>query len=413
MNYSQVIHKLFNANQLGGVKFGLSNMLLLLEALNHPENAFKSIHVAGTNGKGSVTTKIAKALACSHAKVGLFTSPHINSFRERIQINNSFISEEDTEKLLNRIFDVQEKLGIQATFFELTTLLGFLYFAESGVEYAVIETGLGGRLDATNVLQPELSIITSISFDHTEILGNTLEAIAKEKAGIIKKEVPILIGPRVPRDVIQPIALHHNAPLYVENGIYSSFPEENNAIARAAMNLLCLPEKAIAEGLNASPPCRFEIVRNDPPIVCDVAHNPDGIHALFNNIQKKFPGKSLHVVLGLSKSKDLEGCFQILAKQKIKHLYLVQANSDRGASPWELKQIALSMGIPEESIMLFSSVREGVKYGKEHQEKSLLLITGTFFIMGEARRELGIWDICDSLDLNEPAPTFDSFHASK
>lgn len=409
MNYSKIIHKLFNINLLGGVKFGLNNMLLLLEALNHPENTFKSIHVAGTNGKGSVTTKIAKALSCVHAKVGLFTSPHINSFRERIQINGILISEEDTERLLNRIFAIQEKIGVQATFFELTTLLGFLYFAEAGVDYAVIETGLGGRLDATNVLHPELSIITSISFDHTEILGSTIEEIAKEKSGIIKKEVPILIGPKVPRNVIQPIADLNKAPLYVEDGTFSSFQEENNAIANAAMHLLCLPEDAIAKGLNASPPCRFEIISDDPPIICDVAHNPDGIRALFDNIRKKFPSHLLHVVLGLSKSKDIKGCLEIFATQKIKHLYLVQAKGERGALPSELKKIALHFGMPEEGIMLFSSVREGVQNAKKKQEKNLLLITGSFFIMGEARRELGILDVCDSFDLNEPAPSFAAF----
>lgn len=398
MTYTELIHKLFNINLLGGIKFGLNNMRQLLEALHHPEKSFKSIHIAGTNGKGSVTTKIAKGLEGVCPKVGLFTSPHINTFRERIQINGSLISEADTIKLLNQIFKIQEKLAIPATFFELTTALGFLYFAESGVEYAAIETGLGGRLDATNVILPELSIITSIALDHTEILGDSVEKIALEKAGIIKEGVPVVIGPRVPYAVIAEVAKQRKAKLEQIQLSYTSYIEENNAIAKAAMRLLQLPETAIDQGIKASPPCRFELVEKDPPVICDVAHNPDGLTALFKRVKQEFPASSFRVVLGLSKSKDVQGCMKLVAEQKPIHLYFVEAKHERAASASDLKQIALQLGMEESRISVFSTVSAGIQQAKKHRE--ILLITGTFFMMSEARKELGLIEVCDSISLN-------------
>lgn len=405
MNYAQIINKLFNINELG-VKFGLSNVQTLLAALQNPETSFQSVHIAGTNGKGSVTTKIAKGLSACNTKVGLFTSPHINCFRERIQINGEMISEEETVNLLTKIFTIQEKLGIKATFFELTTVLAFLYFAKSGVSHAAIETGLGGRLDATNVLLPKLSVITSIALDHTEVLGNTIESITYEKAGIIKEKVPVLIGPRVSKEIIESVAMQKQALLHRVEGAFSNYYEENNAIAKAAMKLLNLPHSAIAEGLQATPPCRFEIIQQQPPVICDVAHNPDGLAALFTNVHSHFPHQPIHLVLGLSKSKDITGCLKILKDQNIARFYLVKANSDRAAEPKELQNILLGMGIPKDSISSFSTVTQGVRTAKQDQNKNLLLITGTFFMMGEARRELGFLEICDSLDLHEPSPKF-------
>ncbi|MEI6241855.1 MAG: Mur ligase family protein, partial [Chlamydiota bacterium] len=169
----------------------LDEMKRGLEFVGHPEKAFESIHVAGTNGKGSVCTKVAKALSLEGYRVGLYISPHISSYRERISINGLMISEEEVVKYLERIFQIP----IEFSFFEISTLLAFMYFADQLVEFAVLETGLGGRYDATNVVDPIVSVITSIGWDHMHILGDTLEAIACEKGGIIKREVPLVLGP--------------------------------------------------------------------------------------------------------------------------------------------------------------------------------------------------------------------------
>ena len=195
MTYAALLHKLFQINLFVGSKLGLTNMQRMLEKLDHPEKKFKSVHVAGTNGKGSTTTKIAKGLEAAGLRVGLYTSPHISCFRERIQINGTLIPESYLEKTLPKLFDVCTQNSIAATFFELTTALAFCYFADERVDFASIETGLGGRSDATNVIIPEASVITSIALEHTDILGDTLEKITIEKAGIAKPGVPLVIGP--------------------------------------------------------------------------------------------------------------------------------------------------------------------------------------------------------------------------
>ena len=209
--YQTFINRLFAINLHGGMKLGLKNMETLNAMLGTPTQHFKCIHVAGTNGKGSVVYKIAKSLEKEGLRVGLYTSPHISSFRERIQINGQLIDESSVVAGLSRIFEEIDKSKIPATFFEITTALALKYFADQKVDYVVLETGLGGRLDATNIVTPVLSIITSISLEHTEYLGSTLEAIAKEKGGIIKPYVPIFIGPRVPQ------------PLRTDSRIFSRF----------------------------------------------------------------------------------------------------------------------------------------------------------------------------------------------
>lgn len=204
--YQDLLKKLFAVNLHGGIKLGLKNIQQLNQLLGNPIAQFKSIHVAGTNGKGSVVTKIAKGLEEEGFRVGLYTSPHISCFRERIKINGRMIDEASVTSILERIFNVIEQEKIAATFFEITTALAFLYFAKQRVDFAVLETGLGGRLDATNIVTPLLSIITSISLEHVEQLGETIDAIASEKAGIIKPNIPVLIGPCVPVGIIEKFA---------------------------------------------------------------------------------------------------------------------------------------------------------------------------------------------------------------
>ncbi|NGX48908.1 MAG: Folylpolyglutamate synthase, partial [Candidatus Anoxychlamydiales bacterium] len=191
--YQKLKGKLFSLFS-NKVKCRLENVSVVSQYLNNPHIDFKSIHVAGTNGKGSVATKIAKALSLSGYKTALYTSPHITSYEERISVDGKLISKKDVKVLLKKIFKLRKKLKIYLSFFEITTLLAFLYFSKKKVDFAIIETGLGGRLDATNIITPILSIITSIGLDHTNILGDTIDLIAFEKAGIIKPKIPVVIG---------------------------------------------------------------------------------------------------------------------------------------------------------------------------------------------------------------------------
>jgi dihydrofolate synthase/folylpolyglutamate synthase len=297
-SYRDTLQKLYSVNQQRGVKFGLANMLELSNFFSHPERNYPTIHIAGSNGKGSVTTKIAKAYEFSGKRIGLYTSPHLSTYRERISINGVFIEPWEVEKTLNEIMTAAEENSIPATFFELTTLLAFCYFAEKNVDLAVIETGLGGRFDATNIVTPLLSIITSISLEHTEILGNSLEEIAYEKAGIIKPGVPVIVGPRVPLQPVSDLAGRLGSSYIQVEGNFSWFDEENNAISKKALETLKLPEEFIEEGVKALPPCRMEIVKESPKVILDVAHNPDGLLHLFQAIQKKHPNRPFRVVCG-------------------------------------------------------------------------------------------------------------------
>lgn len=403
MTYSELIDQLFHTNLFGGVKLGLKNVELLLAFFGHPEKTFTTIHIAGTNGKGSVTTKIAKGLESAGLRVGLYTSPHINTFRERMQINGTFISEEEVCLILSEIFSAQSHLGICATFFELTTVLAFRYFAIQHVDTAVIETGLGGRLDATNVITPKLSVITTISLEHTEILGDSIKAITKEKAGIIKPSIPVVIGPGVPQEYIEPIANERKSPLFAVKGHFETYEEENKAIAKKAMQLLCLPCSAIDIGLLARPPCRSEVVNLSPakpPVILDVAHNPDGLNCLFQSLQKTYAETALKLVFGLSSTKDLNACIEII-KKHAEVIYLVEAPNGRGFRANVLRDRLIEAGFPAMQIFSFDSIAKAIYEADKDRTQELLVVTGSFFIMSEARKALGFIEPCDPLDVNE------------
>lgn len=385
MSYNETLLKLYELGQMG-IKLGLENMLKMSALFSNPEKNYPTIHVAGSNGKGSVSTKIAHALQLNGKKVGLYTSPHISSFRERIQINGELITEERTANLLEVL--LQETGSIPATFFELTTLLAFLYFSEEKVDVAVIETGLGGRLDATNIIEPKISIITSISFDHVEILGSSLEAIAIEKRGIVKPLIPVVIGPRVSFDIIA----EQGSPTIQVTGSFDTFDDENTAIAKEALKLLNVPPL----GLEIRPPCRMEEISvMDCPVMLDVAHNPDGLRFLFQSLKKKwnFP---FQVVCGLSASKDLSACAQILAKEA-SSIHLVQANHERAASTSNIAHYLSEWNFKD--YWEHSSVAEGLNAVLEQSKP--FLVCGSFFLMPEVRTALKIPCPIDSLPLNE------------
>ncbi len=406
MNYPKLLEKLLLVNRFSGVKLGLERALQLQKRLDYPDRSFKTVHIAGTNGKGSVSIKIAEGLSQSGLRVGLYTSPHLCSFRERMRINGIMISEKEVEEGLQKLFALIETDSLPATFFELTTFLAFDHFAKEKIDVAVVETGLGGRLDATNVIAPCLSIITSISLDHTEILGTTLEAIAREKGGIIKPNTPVIIGPRVPLEQILPIARQNNSRCTRVEGNFSLYEEENQAIASCALqelaHLFPISKSAIAKGIEKKQPCRFEQVQKDPIVILDVAHNPDGVLHLIRMIDFFYPNQAIRFLFGLSENKDIAQCVKLLA-QKGTRFHLVAATNGRAACTEKLNEELLRHGVDKKKIALHSSIAQGValalKEGK--REKDIVVACGSFFIMAQVRQALGIKEPHDHMDLNE------------
>ncbi|MCC5831866.1 MAG: hypothetical protein JJU12_02340 [Chlamydiales bacterium] len=332
--------------EISEMQLGLERMRIFDAALGHPSRAFKSIHIAGTNGKGSVATKIASALP---GKVGLYTSPHIETYRERVRINGSMISEERGDQLLRHII---ESLSEKPTYFELLTLLAFLYFAEEKVDMAVLEVGLGGRLDATNIVTPLLSVITSIDLDHTQFLGKTIKEIAYEKGGIIKPGVPVVVGPN---------ARYYPGAIEVY-GPFSHYEEENQAIARRALQHLGIEK----EDLSEVPPCRFERIGN---VIFDVAHNPAGLERTFERLAFTDPGKKIRALIAFSADKDIKASLRIIRRHTVAD-HFIKSDHPRLFIP----ENALSF---EEALALVG-------------EDELVLVCGTFFIMADARAKLGM-----------------------
>lgn len=281
--------KLFSLPGRGGKTF--EAMQKADAKIGSPHKAFKSIHIAGTNGKGSVATKIAAALEFQGYKVGLYTSPHIWSFHERIQINGEVIEGEVAAKLFTQVFDPS------LSFFDVLTLMAFLYFKENQIDYAVIETGLGGKFDATNVITPILSIITSIGFDHMSILGNTLEKIAEQKSGIIKPNIPVIVGPTALPFFPQALSVQKE-PL---------FELENRALAKLALQKLGITSE---NGLDTQAPLRFYKHGN---LLLDPAHNVTAFDRLVEALKYHYPGQKHSFFLAFSKEKDWVSCIQAIS----------------------------------------------------------------------------------------------------
>jgi dihydrofolate synthase/folylpolyglutamate synthase len=413
MKYSCLLQQLYSRTAGKGIKLGLENTLRLNKALGCPDLEFKSIHVAGTNGKGSVCTKIAKALQYEGLRVGLYTSPHISTFRERIQINGQMISEEAMIDLLQTLFFLADNENIPATFFEITTCLALKYFSDQKVDFAVLETGLGGRFDATNIVTPLLSIITSISLDHVDILGNSIEAITLEKAGIIKPKVPIIIGPRVPFSIIKNNADRLQSPCIRLASHYDLFDDENSAIAKKALELLKTHPEAIEDGLKALPPCRLQIYQaadlkkcklSKLPayVILDVAHNPDGLQHLFTAIKTKLNPKKTRVLCCFSKNKDLKACLQLIS-QYADFVEITQAANPRAAPIEDIKLITDGLSGSYMRFNFHTNADQCIKKAlhKAHENNEILVICGTFFIMSQARDILGVANPLDPLPVGE------------
>ncbi len=397
-------------------KKDLDNIKALCSYLGNPQNQFKSIHIGGTNGKGSVTHLIAAALISSGYKVGIYTSPHYKDFRERIKIGKELISKKD---VIQFIEDHREKIEeIRPSFFEITVAMAFKYFADAKVDYAVIEVGLGGRLDSTNIIKPILSVITNIGMDHSNMLGDTLEKIAFEKAGIIKAKTPVVIGERGTESdkVFIQKAKEQKAPIHFSQDIYKTeilqegkyykckvygpktydfytsmtgdFQEKNLATCFQALEILSHSlrielERFLEILIDFSAYVhyigRWQTLQDKPLIIADSAHNADGMTVIVDMIKKKKASK-VHCVLGFANDKDLKGLLSLLPT--FWKYYFCKANIPRGLNADELKQTAEKYGLLGKN---YKSVRHALAAAKKSvREDEMIFVGGSIFVVAEA-----------------------------
>jgi dihydrofolate synthase/folylpolyglutamate synthase len=402
MNYQDTVDWMFRQLPMyqnqgkTAFKKDLSNTILLANHLKNPEDKFKSIHVAGTNGKGSTSHMIASVLQEAGYKVGLYTSPHLKDFRERIKINGEEVSEEfiiDFVKC-NRTFFEQHQLS----FFEMTVGMAFDYFAKQQVDLAVIEVGLGGRLDSTNIITPEVSVITNIGFDHTQFLGTTYEAIAKEKSGIIKNNIPVVIGEtqKETKAIFKSIAKTNEATIYFADEIHSnyksdlkgSYQKHNIKTAALALHLLNeasfnISEEHIISGLqnvvnNTGLKGRWQELQLAPKVICDTAHNKEGLTYIVKQLaQENY--KNLHIVFGVVNDKDLDSILPLLPKGAI--YYFCKPNVPRGLDTEILKLKFISNGFKGQA---YQSVTSALNHAKKCADsEDLIYVGGSTFVVAE------------------------------
>ncbi len=398
MDYKRSVEYLFQRlpmyqrSGIAAYKKDIGNIIKACKILNNPQKKIKTIHIAGTNGKGSTAHMLASILQEAGYKTGLYTSPHLKDFRERIKINGKTI---DKKYIINFIKENQlEFEKINMSFFEFTVAMAFNYFTESKVDIAIIETGLGGRLDSTNIINPELSIITNIGLDHTNLLGNTIEKIAFEKAGIIKKNTPIIIGKKQDKtkEIFKSIAKEKNAKLYyndnpknITTDVKGDYQNENIGTAIKAIEVLNwnISNEQINKGINnilknTGLEGRWQKLSENPLTICDVGHNEDGIKNILRQIEKtKF--NKLHFIFGSVNDKVLTNVFKLLPK-KAKY-YFCAAKIDRALQTNILKQRAEEFNLYGDE---FSSVNQAYINAKENASKDdLIFIGGSTFIVAE------------------------------
>lgn len=414
MNYQETTEYLFNSTpvfeKIGAKAYkpGLQTTFALDEHFGHPHQKYKTIHIAGTNGKGSCSHTLAAILQSQGYKVGLYTSPHLVDFRERIRVNGECVPEQYVIDFVeeNRAFFEP----LHPSFFELTTAMALKYFAEQKVDYAVIEVGLGGRLDCTNIITPILSIITNISFDHTQFLGNTLAEIAGEKAGIIKPGVPVVIGEYLPetRPVFENKAKAENAPILfaqdfdvtrlensepsdVDMELKGSYQERNKKTILTALHILrqklAISDEAIREGF--AHVCeltglrgRWEKLNDAPLTICDTGHNLAGWSYLAPQINA-VKAETKHIVFGMVDDKDVAHVLQLLKEMlenRVKY-YWTQPSTKRAIPVEKLSELALKLGLHGS---LYHSVKEAYNAALENAEKGdFVFVGGSSYVVAD------------------------------
>lgn len=375
-------------------KADLSNITRICDLLDNPQNQFKTIHVAGTNGKGSVTHMLASVLQEAGYKVGIYCSPHLIDFRERVKVNGQMISKQKVIDFVAQCKDLFDE--IEPSFFEYTTALAFQCFAQQKVDVAIIEVGLGGRLDSTNVIIPELSVITNIGLDHTNILGDTLEKIAFQKAGIIKKGIPVLIGEKQKETekVFEEVALKNNSTLSYAQAIeiicdlHGIYQKKNIATAFSAIQLLKqqgwkIEEMAIENGFlrvakNTAFMGRWQVLGCNPTVVCDTGHNKEGVEYVVQQLaQEKY--EQLHIVWGAVKDKDQTKVLALLPKNAI--YYFCAPDLERAMSANELKNLARQELLIGEA---YANVNEAFTEAKKAANAAdFVFVGGSTFVVAE------------------------------
>ena len=398
MKYEEGLNYLFSKLPMyqrtgaAAYKKDIGNIIKACKILDNPQNKFKSIHIAGTNGKGSTAHMLASIFQEAGYKTGLYTSPHLKDFRQRIKINGQLISKKDTLDFILKNKIQYEK--IEMSFFEYTVAMAFDYFANENVDIAIIETGLGGRLDSTNIISPEISIITNIGYDHTNLLGNSLEEIAKEKAGIIKKNTPIIIGrkQKETEHIFKSEAKEKNSPIHFckKNLNYSTdlkgeYQKENLNTALQAMKILNLKinDGIISKGLNnvvknTGLNGRWQTIAKKPLTICDTGHNEDGIK---NNIKqlKKLKFNKLHFVFGTVNDKDLRKILRLLPVNA--QYYFCSANIERSLNSEKLLEESKNFKLLGER---YESVIEAYHSAQSNAKMDdLIFIGGSTFIVAE------------------------------
>jgi dihydrofolate synthase/folylpolyglutamate synthase len=417
--YSFVDYSLKHSSELAKAEFNLDRMRALMAKLGNPQDRYPILHVAGTKGKGSVCALAAAGLQAAGYSVGLYTSPHLLDYCERIQVNGRPVSHEGLVRLVGRaktaVADVPK-----LTTFEITTAIALQHFADEGVDVSVVEVGLGGRLDATNVVTPSLCIITSLSYDHMAVLGDTLAKIAQEKAGIIKRGVPLVSAPQeqealavlldtarerdaaltlVGRDVtfgplsrsLDGQSLRISRPqgdLAVHIPLLGAHQVQNAAIAATALRGLNQRGLSVTDGeiqdgfASVQWPARFQIARREPPVILDSAHNQDSFARLCQALEDYFPGRRAYLVFGASEDKNLPGMFNEI-RDKVIRVLITKADHPRALSPAEIVPPAKSAGIAHE---VLSPVRAAFQRALELSEKdgSIVLSAGSMFVTAEA-----------------------------
>ncbi|HOT92255.1 MAG TPA: folylpolyglutamate synthase/dihydrofolate synthase family protein [Anaerolineae bacterium] len=409
-------------------EFKLERVFAFMEKLGNPHRAYPTLHIAGTKGKGSVSAMLAAVAQAAGLRTALYTSPHLHTYRERIQINGEPIPRDSLAALLTEIRPAIESIeGL--TLFEATTGLAFLYFARQNVDIGVIEVGLGGRLDATNVVIPEVSIITSLSLDHTHVLGSTVTEIAREKGGIIKPGVPVISAPQEPQAlaVLRAIAAEQAAPLTVVgqdwtweslhydlegqtmathrvgaasdfDGRYAlsllgDFQQENAMVAIAALEALqatghswATPQVAHAGLKRAQWPGRMEILQRDPPIVIDCAHNPYSAQTLVHSLARWFPGIRWNLIFGSSTDKDIDGVLQALLPIS-EHVLVTHSYHPRATAPEVLAQ---KCALLDKTAEIVASPAAALELAREQLEPGQgILATGSIFLVADVRTAWG------------------------
>ncbi|WP_179315521.1 bifunctional folylpolyglutamate synthase/dihydrofolate synthase [Winogradskyella undariae] len=403
MNYQDTVNWMFQQLPMyqnkgkSAFKTDITNTINLATYLNHPEDDFKSIHVAGTNGKGSTSHMLASVLQEAGYKVGLYTSPHLKDFRERIRISGDVISEDFVIEFIQKNLSFFEEN--QLSFFEMTVGMAFDYFAKQKVDIAVIEVGLGGRLDSTNIITPELSVITNIGLDHIQMLGDTLQLIAGEKAGIIKKNIPVVIGETQleTQDVFKLKAASTESKIYfadqlinevLESDLKGTYQNQNKKTVLQSLNILkelgyLISDEAIQTGLlnvtaNTGLQGRWQQLDDKPKIICDTAHNNEGLTYVMQQLQKESFDK-LHIVFGVVNDKDLERIIPLLPK--VATYYFCKPNVQRGLDAEILKKTFTANGLIGKT---YNSVELALTSAKSNAKKNdFIYVGGSTFVVAE------------------------------